>query len=120
MFLTVLLSPDEILINQLRTLWTHSVPIIPLAAVLYLVRTALRTLRSSMSDPRPAGGTAKTVRRVLAGTIVFLYYLWPTPWLYSALGGTSYRFNVLTRQVQARFGDGVWRNGGVCGRPFLN
>ena len=120
MLLNILTRPEEILIYQLRTLWMHSVPIIPLAAVLYLVWIALRTLRSSRSAPRPTVGRAEPVLRVLAGTIVFLYYLWPTPWLYSTLGGTSYRFNVLTRQVQARFGDGVWRDGGACGRPFLD
>jgi hypothetical protein len=83
------------LLNELRVLSISLIPAVAIAAVLYVlwaVTLPLLLLRYGRAA-RFARWRAKPRVTVLASTIAFAYFIWPTPWTYMTLGDESFRLN---------------------------
>ena len=62
---------------------------------------------------KPGKGSRDIPRPVLIGliaaavlAILFAYFIWPTPWVYSSDGPTQYRTNRFTAVTEMRLSDG--------------
>jgi hypothetical protein len=111
-------------LSQLRTASVVGVVLLlVLASVLYLawsaaLHLAQRRRRRASNDPVKVASRRSRLLRVLAGMVVFAYFVWPTPWVYGVFGGSEYRGNWLTDEGQI-FSGGRWRDVGNCsGTPL--
>jgi hypothetical protein len=110
---------EDVLLFQVRNVVMLGITLVAYLSALYLLWWVLQRVKTL--KVRPTGTAAPALRlvrhkRTLVGALVmvFVYFVWPTPWRHGSVGGMAYRLNPITRETEVFLG-GRWRNAGNCG-----
>jgi hypothetical protein len=114
MVIASVVGPEDVLIFHLRNVVMLGITLAAYLSLLYLLWWSVQRVKARAIGSGPATVRFRSPGLVLtAAVFVFVYFVWPTPWLYASLRGTPYRVNPITKETEV-FMD-KWRDSGNCG-----